>query len=270
MIGFGKDAMWYWLFKYVLLGPLLWLIGRPKFEGGENIPAHGPAILASNHRAVLDSFYLPLLVRRRITFLAKSEYFTGTGLKGAFQRWFFSSVGQVPIDRTGADAAQDALNAGVRVLGQGKLLGIYPEGTRSPDGRLYKGKTGLARLALETGVPVIPVAMIGTDRMNPIGSKMWRPAKITVRIGEPIDFSRFEGMGGNRFVERTVTDEVMYSLMQLSGQEYVDIYAASLKNKSSADESGTAGNTDASTNGSAATAPQDGSVADRVPDTRAG
>ncbi len=119
--------MWYWLFKYVLLGPLLWLMGRPKLEGGENIPTGGPAILASNHRAVLDSFYLPLLAKRRITFLAKSEYFTGTGLKGGFQRWFFSAVGQVPIDRTGADAAQDALNAGVRVLSQGKLLGIYPE-----------------------------------------------------------------------------------------------------------------------------------------------
>ncbi|WP_287220763.1 lysophospholipid acyltransferase family protein [Rhodococcus sp. (in: high G+C Gram-positive bacteria)] len=263
--------MWYWLFKYVLLGPLLWLMGRPTYEGGENIPTNGPAILASNHRAVLDSFYLPLLVRRRITFLAKSEYFTGTGPKGAFQRWFFSSVGQVPIDRTGADAAQDALNAGVRVLDQGKLLGIYPEGTRSPDGRLYKGKTGLARLALETGVPVIPVAMIGTDRMNPIGSKMWKPAKVTVRIGEPIDFSRFEGMGGNRFVERTVTDEVMYALMQLSGQEYVDVYAASLK------DTGTKGDTPEQTGTAAvrAVGSSDGDPADhpadaRIPDTRAG
>ncbi|MGW0020436.1 lysophospholipid acyltransferase family protein [Rhodococcus sp. NPDC003382] len=255
--------MWYWLFKYVLLGPLLYLMGRPKIEGGENIPSDGPAILASNHQAVLDSFFLPLMVRRRITFLAKSEYFTGTGLKGGFQRWFFSAVGQVPIDRTGADAAQDALNAGVRVLGQGKLLGIYPEGTRSPDGRLYKGKTGMARLALETGVKVIPVAMIGTDKMNPIGSKMWRPAKITVKIGEPIDFSRFEGMGGNRFVERTVTDEVMYALMQLSGQEYVDIYAATLKKKGAASEK--AGEDAAS--GTNAPAAAD---ADRLPDTQAG
>lgn len=222
--------MWYWLFKYVLLGPLLWLLGRPKLEGGENIPTDGPAILASNHQAVLDSFFLPLRVSRRITFLAKSEYFTGTGPKGAFQRWFFSALGQVPIDRTGADAAQDALLAGVRVLSSGKLLGIYPEGTRSPDGRLYKGKTGMARLALETGVKVIPVAMIGTEKVNPIGSRIWKPAKVTVRIGEPIDFSRFEGMGGNRFVERAVTDEVMYKLMRLSGQEYVDIYAATVKN----------------------------------------
>lgn len=230
--------MWYWLFKYVLLGPLLWLLGRPKLEGGENIPTDGPAILASNHQAVLDSFFLPLRVGRRITFLAKSEYFTGTGLKGAFQRWFFSAVGQVPIDRTGADAAQDALLAGVRVLSSGKLLGIYPEGTRSPDGRLYKGKTGMARLALETGVKVIPVAMIGTEKVNPIGSRIWKPAKVTVRIGEPIDFSRFEGMGGNRFVERAVTDEVMYKLMRLSGQEYVDIYAATVKNAQASTSSG--------------------------------
>ncbi|MDM7490725.1 lysophospholipid acyltransferase family protein [Rhodococcus sp. CSLK01-03] len=245
--------MWYWLFKYVLLGPLLWLMGRPKIEGAENIPADGPAILASNHKAVLDSFFLPLVVRRRITFLAKSEYFTGTGFKGRFQRWFFSAVGQVPIDRTGADAAQDALNAGVRVLSQGKLLGIYPEGTRSPDGRLYKGKTGIARLALQTGVKVIPVAMIGTDEMNPIGSKMWKPAKVTVRIGEPIDFSRFEGMSGNRFVERTVTDEVMYALMRLSDQQYVDIYAATLKNRPAEED--------------AAAVAAD---ADRLPDTQAG
>ncbi|WP_072751662.1 lysophospholipid acyltransferase family protein [Rhodococcus maanshanensis] len=244
--------MWYWLFKYIFLGPILLVLGRPTIEGAEHIPTNGPAILASNHQAVMDSFYLPLKSPRRITFLAKSEYFTGTGLKGRFQRWFFSAVGQVPIDRTGADAAQDALNAGMKVLGDGKLLGIYPEGTRSPDGRLYKGKTGMARMALQSGVPVIPVAMIGTDKLNPIGSRFPRPAKIVIKIGEPIDFSRFNGMGGNRFVERAVTDEVMYKLMALSGQEYVDIYAATLKNKPA--ETATA-----------AQAP----VADRIPDTRA-
>nr|WP_296771863.1 lysophospholipid acyltransferase family protein [Rhodococcus sp. (in: high G+C Gram-positive bacteria)] len=223
--------MWYWLFKFVIVGPILVALGRPTVEGAENIPTRGPMILASNHQAVLDSFYLPLKVQRRITFLAKSEYFTGSGVKGAFQKWFFTAVGQVPIDRTGADAAQDALNAGAKVIGKGKLLGIYPEGTRSPDGRLYKGKTGMARLALQTGVQVVPVAMIGTDKMNPIGSRMWRPAKITIKIGKPIDFSRFDGMAGNRFVERAVTDEVMYDLMLLSGQEYVDVYAASMKVK---------------------------------------
>lgn len=223
--------MWYWLFKYILLGPLLSLLGRPKVEGLEYVPASGPVITASNHLAVMDSFFLPLVVRRRITFLAKSEYFTGTGLKGWFSRWFFTAVGQVPIDRTDADAAQAALNTAEQVLKQGKLLGMYPEGTRSPDGRLYKGKTGLARLALHTGVPVIPVAMIGTNVVNPPGTTMLRFGRVTVRFGKPMDFSRFEGMAGNRFIERAVTDEVIYELMRLSGQEYVDIYAASLKER---------------------------------------
>ena len=178
----------------------------------------------------MDSFYLPLVVRRRITFLAKSEYFTGTGFKGWLSRWFFTAVGQVPIDRSDADAAQAALDTAERVLGEGKLLGMYPEGTRSPDGRLYKGKTGLARLALETGVPVIPVAMIGTNKVNPPGTSMLRFGKVTVRFGKPMDFSRFDGLAGNRFIERAVIDEVIYELMGLSGQEYVDIYAATLKN----------------------------------------
>jgi 1-acyl-sn-glycerol-3-phosphate acyltransferase len=221
--------MWYWLFKYIFMGPLLAVIGRPKVEGLEHIPSDGPAILAGNHLAVVDSFYLPLVVRRRITFLAKAEYFTGNGIKGRFLRWFYTAAGQVPIDRTDADSAQAALDTAARVLSQGKLLGMYPEGTRSPDGRLYKGKTGLARLALQTGVPVIPVAMIGTDVVNPPGSKTWRFGRVTVRIGEPLDFSRFDGLCGNRFIERAVTDEVIYELMTLSGQEYVDIYAATLK-----------------------------------------
>jgi 1-acyl-sn-glycerol-3-phosphate acyltransferase len=223
--------MWYWLLKYIFLGPLLSLLGRPKVEGLEYVPSSGPVILASNHLAVMDSFFLPLVVRRRITFLAKAEYFTGTGLKGWFSRWFFTAAGQVPIDRTDADAAQAALNTAQRLLGQGKLLGMYPEGTRSPDGRLYKGKTGLGRLALETGVPVIPVAMIGTDVVNPPGTTMLRFGRVTVRFGKPMDFSRFEGLAGNRFIERAVTDEVIYELMELSGQEYVDIYAASIKER---------------------------------------
>jgi 1-acyl-sn-glycerol-3-phosphate acyltransferase len=222
--------MWYWLFKYILLGPLLFLFGRPKVEGLQYVPSSGPVILASNHLAVMDSFFLPLVVRRRITFLAKAEYFTGTGLKGWFSRWFFTAVGQVPIDRADADSAQAALNTATRLLGAGKLLGMYPEGTRSPDGRLYKGKTGLARLALETGVPVIPVAMMGTDVVNPPGTTMLRFGQVSIRFGKPMDFSRFDGMAGNRFIERAVTDEVIYELMELSGQEYVDIYAASVKN----------------------------------------
>ncbi|MFM8597906.1 MAG: lysophospholipid acyltransferase family protein [Mycobacterium sp.] len=221
--------MWYWLFKYIFMGPLLAMLGRPKVEGLEYVPLSGPAILASNHLAVADSFYLPLVVRRRITFLAKAEYFTGAGLKGRLTRWFYTVAGQVPIDRTDADSAQSALDTAERLLNQGKLLGLYPEGTRSPDGRLYKGKTGLARIALHTGVPVIPVAMIGTDVVNPPGSRFWRFGRVTVRFGKPMDFARFDGLAGNRFIERAVIDEVMYELMKLSGQEYVDIYASTVK-----------------------------------------
>lgn len=221
--------MWYWLFKFIFMGPLLTMLGRPKVEGLEHVPQSGAVILASNHLAVADSFYKPLVVRRRITFLAKAEYFTGTGIKGRFQRWFYTAAGQVPIDRTDADAAQSALTTAERILSQGKVLGMYPEGTRSPDGRLYKGKTGLARLALQTGVPVIPVALIGTDTVNPPGSKMWKFGRVQVKFGAPMDFSRFEGLAGNRFIERAVIDEVMYELMRMSGQEYVDLYAADVK-----------------------------------------
>ena len=226
--------MWYWLFKFVFMGPLLSLLGRPKVEGLEYVPDSGAVILASNHLAVADSFYKCLVVKRRITYLAKAEYFTGSGLKGWFQRWFYTAAGQVPIDRTDADSANAALTTAMRVLSDGKVLGMYPEGTRSPDGRLYKGKTGLARVALETGVPVIPVAMIGTDVVNPPGSKMWKFGRVQVKFGKPMDFTRFEGLAGNRFIERAVIDEVMYELMRLSGQEYVDLYAADIKESAQA------------------------------------
>jgi 1-acyl-sn-glycerol-3-phosphate acyltransferase len=221
----------YWWSKFVLLGPLLRLVFRPSVEGVEHVPAHGGAILASNHLAVADSFFLPLLVPRRITFLAKREYFTQPGPVGWLKKLFFTGVGQVPIDRASGSAAQAAMDTAVRLLREEKLLGIYPEGTRSPDGRLYKGKTGVARMCLEAGVPVIPVAMIGTDRVNPIGSRMWRPRKVHIRIGEPLDFSRYAGMAGDRFIERSMTDEIMYALMELTGQTYVDMYAASVKER---------------------------------------
>ncbi|CDQ45076.1 MULTISPECIES: lysophospholipid acyltransferase family protein [Mycolicibacterium] len=221
--------MWFWFYKYILMGPLLSFLGRPKVQGLEYVPDSGAVILASNHLAVADSFYLPLVVKRRITFLAKAEYFTGTGLKGKLTKFFYSSTNQVPIDRTDADSAQAALTTAQRILGEGKLLGMYPEGTRSPDGRLYKGKTGLARVALESGIPVIPVAMVGTNVVNPPGSKMWHFGRVEVRFGKPMDFSRFEGLAGNRFIERAVIDEVMYELMRLGGQEYVDLYAADVK-----------------------------------------
>jgi 1-acyl-sn-glycerol-3-phosphate acyltransferase len=224
----------YWWSKFVLLGPLMRLFCRPEVRDAERVPASGGAILASNHLAVADSFFLPLMLPRRVTFLAKREYFTEPGLRGRLKKVFFTGVGQVPVDRSGGSAARAAMDTAVRLLGEGKLLGIYPEGTRSPDGNLYKGKTGVARMALEAGVPVIPVAMVGTDRVNPIGSKMWRPRKVRIVIGEPLDFSRYEGMAGDRFIERSMTDEIMYSLMELSGQTYVDLYAASVKEKAAA------------------------------------
>jgi 1-acyl-sn-glycerol-3-phosphate acyltransferase len=224
----------YWWSKFVLLGPLMRLFCRPEIEGLENIPERGGAILASNHLAVVDSFFLPLLVPRRITFLAKREYFTEPGLRGFLKKQFFTGVGQVPVDRSGGSAARAAMDTAIRLLGEGKLLGIYPEGTRSPDGKLYKGKTGVARMTLEANVPVIPVAMIGTDKVNPIGSRMWRPRKVRIRIGEPMDFARYEGMAGDRFIERSMTDEIMYNLMELSGQTYVDQYATSVKEKAAA------------------------------------
>ncbi|GAA4417071.1 lysophospholipid acyltransferase family protein [Actinokineospora soli] len=221
--------MLYWLMKHILLGPLLRIFFRPEIEGKENIPATGGALLASNHLAVSDSFFLPLMLDRRVTFPAKIEYFTEPGVKGRFKKWFFTGVGQIPIDRSGASAAQAALDTGVRLLREGNLMGIYPEGTRSPDGRLYRGKTGVARIALQAGVPVVPIAMFGTDKANPIGSKMWRPTKIRIKVGKPLDFSRYAGLDGDRFVERSITDEIMYALMELSDQEYVDIYAAKAK-----------------------------------------
>ncbi len=221
--------MFYWFLKRVSLGPLLRLLFRPRVEGRENIPEYGAAILASNHLSFCDSVFLPALVPRRVTFLAKSEYFTGTGVKGTLVRWFMAGIGQLPIDRTDASAARAALDTGKRVLAGGNLLGIYPEGTRSPDGRLYRGKTGVARMALEAAVPVIPCAMIDTDKVQPIGRKIPHLVRPTIRIGKPLDFSRYEGMSGDRFIERSMTDEIMYELMELSGQEYVDVYAAKVK-----------------------------------------
>jgi len=222
--------MFYWLLKYVFIGPFIRFYNRPTVEGLENVPADGAALLAGNHLSIADWLFTPLMCDRRISYLAKSEYFTTPGFKGALQKFFFSGSGQVPIDRTGGDASQAALDTATRLLSEGRLVELYIEGTRSPDGRLYKGKTGLARAALETGVPVIPVAVIGTGEVCPQGKKFrWRSTKVHIKFGKPLDFSRFDGMAGNRFVVRTVTDEVTYELMQMTGQEYVDVYANSLK-----------------------------------------
>ncbi|WP_329177878.1 1-acyl-sn-glycerol-3-phosphate acyltransferase [Streptomyces decoyicus] len=213
------------------IGGSLKLAFRPWVEGIENIPAEGPAILASNHLSFSDSFFLPAVLDRKITFIAKSEYFTSPGVKGKLTAAFFKGVGQLPVDRSGGrGAGEAAIKSGIEVLERGELFGIYPEGTRSPDGRLYRGKPGgLARVALATGAPVIPVAMIDTEKVQPPGKvvpKMIRPG---IRIGKPLDFTRYQGMEGDRFILRSVTDEVMYEIMKLSGQEYVDIYATAAK-----------------------------------------
>lgn len=223
--------MFYWFMKYMVAGPLLKSVFRPWVIGHENIPATGGAILASNHLSVIDSVFLPLYLDRRISFLAKSEYFTGKGLKGWVTRMFMTATGQLPIDRSGGKASEASLRTGLRILGGGDLLGIYPEGTRSPDGKMYRGRTGVARMVLEAGVPIIPVAMIDTEKMMPIGTTLPRIRRIGIVIGKPLDFSRFEGMEGDRFILRSITDELMYELQRLSLQEYVDVYATSVKEK---------------------------------------
>ncbi|MGW3888448.1 lysophospholipid acyltransferase family protein [Micromonospora chokoriensis] len=221
--------MLYWLLKYVLLGPLLKLIFRPQAEGLRHVPATGPVILASNHLSFFDSIFIPLIVSRRVTFVAKAEYFTGKGIKGRLMKMFFVGTGTIPVDRSGGQAARAALDTQLRVLRAQGVAGIYPEGTRSPDGRLYRGKTGVARLALESGAVVVPVAMLNADELQPPGRLLPRVGQVRVRFGAPLDFSRYAGLAGDRFVERAVTDEVMYELMELSGREYVDIYAQKLK-----------------------------------------
>lgn len=221
--------MFYWLLKWVLVGPLLKLIFRPYAEGTENVPEEGAAILASNHLSYSDWLFMPLVIPRRVTFVAKAEYFTTPGIKGWLQKTFFSGAGQVPIDRSSGTAAAGAIATGLKILGSGELFGIYPEGTRSHDGTLYRGRTGVARMALEAKVPVIPVAVVGTDVVAPPGKIYGSYTRPHVRFGKPLDFSRYQGMEDDRFVLRSITDEIMYEIMSLSGQDYVDVYATKAK-----------------------------------------
>ena len=222
--------MFYWLMKYVV-GPIVKAIFRPWVVGRRNIPIEGAAILASNHLSFADSIFLPLMIDRPMAFLAKSDYFTGKGIKGWATRLFFKATGQLPIDRSGGKASEASLNTGLQVLGRGELLGIYPEGTRSPDGKLYRGRTGIARMALEAHVPVVPVVMVDTDTMMPIGRRLPRIVRVGVVIGEPLDFSRFAGMEGDRYILRSVADEIMVALQRLGAQEYDDVYASSVKDR---------------------------------------
>jgi len=206
----------------IVTGPFLHLLWRPRIEGAEHVPASGPAILASNHLSIADSTFLPLMLPRKVSFVAKAEYFTGNPLTAMYMR----ATGQIAVDRDSASAARSVLEAAAELLRRGELFGIYPEGTRSPDGRLYKGKIGVAWLALTTGAPVLPVAMIGTDRVLPPGRTIPRLGRIGVRIGEPMYFT---GDPNDARTRRDVTDQVMRAIQKLSGQEYVPMYASSVK-----------------------------------------
>lgn len=218
--------MFYWVMKHIILGPILRLLFRPWVEGLENVPKEGPVILAPNHLSFFDSLFMPLMIPRRVVFLGKSDYFDKWYL-----RWFFEGVGVIPVRREGGSAGEAALAAGVGQLEKGLAVGIYPEGTRSPDGRVYRGKTGVARMALRARCPVVPIALIGTREVQPPDKLLPRIRRVGVRFGRPLDFSRSFDKEGDRFVLRSVTDEIMYELMMLSGQEYVDEYAAKVKDQ---------------------------------------
>jgi 1-acyl-sn-glycerol-3-phosphate acyltransferase len=217
--------MFYWILKHVLLGPFLRLVYRPRATGLENVPETGPAILASNHLSFIDSLFIPLLLKRRVVFLGKSDYFDSWRT-----RWFVRSVGVIPVRREGGAASEAAIRAGIKALQDGHIVAIYPEGTRSPDGRLYRGKTGVARMVLEGRAPLIPVCVKGTDRVMPIGAKVPRLfGRVEIIYGAPLTFEQYYERSRDRFVLRSVTDEIMYEIMMLSDQEYVDEYASKVK-----------------------------------------
>jgi 1-acyl-sn-glycerol-3-phosphate acyltransferase len=253
--------MLYGLLKSTLLGPLLRVTFRPRTKGVDGFPPEGPVLLVANHQSFSDSLFMPLAAPRPVKFLAKSEYFTGTGLKGRLYSGFFRGVGSIPIDRSNAKAADPAIATALRLLEEGHVVGMYPEGTRSPDGRLYKGRTGVARIVLAARCPVVPCAIFGTERVQPTGAKVPRPtlrgggshSRVRVEFGAPLDFSRYTGPDGEawsslegteaeRAVLRAVTDEIMHTLMRMTGLEYVDAYATT---KKSAAKKVTSGDADA-------------------------
>jgi 1-acyl-sn-glycerol-3-phosphate acyltransferase len=208
------------------LTPFLMILFRPKVKGLRHVPGSGPVIIASNHLSFSDSIFMPLVVPRKVTFLAKSEYFTSPGPKGLLKKLTFIALGQVPVDRSGGRRSEAALITGLKVLAEGKCLGIYPEGTRSPDGRLYKGRTGIARLAIESGAPIIPVAMFNTEKIQPTGTVVPKVMRVKMIFGEPM---YFDGDSTDLQYLREVTDKIMSTIAQMSEQEYVDEYATKAK-----------------------------------------
>ena len=224
----GDQGLLYWAIKHLSVGPTIRLLNRPQVEGLENIPTEGPALLAGNHLSIADWLFVPLAVPRRISYLAKSEYFTSPGLSGKAQKFFYTQTGQVPVYRTGGDAATAALNTAKGLLAEGRLVGMYPEGTRSPDGRLYRGRTGLARLAFEANVPIIPVGVIGTDKVCPPGPFRWNTERVQVKFArpiEPIEYDIPSDPDERHALVRLVTDRLMNEIQSLTGQEYVDEYS---------------------------------------------
>jgi 1-acyl-sn-glycerol-3-phosphate acyltransferase len=207
-----------------VISPLARAVWRPTVEGVDNVPASGPVLLASNHLSFFDSVVIPVVAPRKVVFLAKDDYFNGTGIKGRAQRAWFEGLGMVPVDRDDTRAALDSLNIALEVLGRGEAFGLYPEGTRSRDGRLYRGKVGVAQLALQSGAPIVPVGLIGTDKLQPVGSTMPKLAKVTIRFGEPIRVTgEYDGVAPGR-ARREITDRVMTAIQALSGQEEAGVY----------------------------------------------
>ncbi|GAB3452729.1 lysophospholipid acyltransferase family protein [Kineococcus endophyticus] len=214
----------YRLMTDVVVGPLCRALYRPRVVGLENVPASGPALLAANHLSMMDPVLLPVVLPRRISFVARADLFTGRGLRGRAVSWFVRGVGMVPVDRAGGRASQAGIDAAVEALAQGRCFGIFPEGTRSPDGRLHRGRTGVARIALASGQPVVPVALVGTDLLFR-RTRLPRLRRVGVVFGEPLDFSHHRGRSTDPEVLRAITDEVQAAVARLSGQEYVDVHA---------------------------------------------
>lgn len=209
---------------HTIVPPVAKAIWRPTVEGLDNLPAEGPVIVASNHLSFADSLVIPIVAPRKVTFLAKEQYFTGTGVKGALTRGWFRGIGMIPVDRDDSRSALASLDIALDVLSKGGAFGIYPEGTRSRDGRLYRGRTGVAHLALTSGAPVVPVGIAGSQDLQPVGSTLPRLAKVTVRFGEPIHFQQqYAGVPAGR-ARREVTDQVMHAIQRLSGQQFAGVY----------------------------------------------
>lgn len=211
------------------VAPALRVVHRPTVTGLEHVPRTGPVIIAGNHVSFADEVFTPLAARRQVHYLAKSEYFTTPGPKGVAMALFFGGLGLVPVDRDATVAAARSVDQCVELLAEGKAFGIYPEGTRSPDGRLYKFRTGVARIALRSGAPVVPVGLIGTDRVQPSGSRSWHLERVAVNFGAALDFSGRAGDERSARKLREITEEIRAAVERLSGQEYVDTYASAAK-----------------------------------------